>query len=119
MKWVYALVALPARRVVHTYLPGPSSARKKVYGATVCGVGRGPCGCSAGRHQGVIRRPVWPGFGGKLLGESLIMGSGSFLGRKTLEQSPDVSLTSPQFLHRAFSRSNKVNESITARSTSS
>ena len=30
------------------------------------------------------------------------MGSGSFLGRETLVQIPDVFLTSPQFLHRAF-----------------
>ena len=29
VKRVYALAALPARRVVHTYLPGPSSARKE------------------------------------------------------------------------------------------
>ena len=33
---------------------------------------------------------------------SPIMGSGSFLGRKTLVQIPDVFLTSLQFLHRAF-----------------
>ena len=38
------------------------------------------------------------------------MGSGSFLGRKNLVQTPDVFLTSPQFLHRAFSLSNKVNK---------
>ena len=30
------------------------------------------------------------------------MGSGSFLGRKTLVQTLDIFLTSPQFLHRAF-----------------
>ena len=38
------------------------------------------------------------------------MGSGSFLGRKTLVHFPDVFLFSPQFLHRALSLSNKVNK---------
>ena len=38
------------------------------------------------------------------------MGSGSFLSRKTLVHFPDVFLFSPQFLHRAFSLSNKVNK---------
>ena len=38
------------------------------------------------------------------------LGSGSLLGRKQLVQFPDVFLTPPQFLHRAFSLSNKVNK---------
>ena len=41
---------------------------------------------------------------------SPIMGSGSLLGRKTLVYFPDVFLTSPQSLHRAFPLSNKVNK---------
>ena len=52
--------------------------------------------------------------GGTLMREAswwfFLMGSGSFLGRKTLVQFPDVFLFSPQFLHRAFSLSNKVNK---------
>ena len=44
----------------------------------------------------------------KAPGGSSIMGSGS-LSRKMLVQFPDVFLLSPQFLHRAFSLSNKVN----------
>ena len=47
VKGVYALAALPARRVVHTYLPGPSSARKQVQGPTVGALGRGPYAAGA------------------------------------------------------------------------
>ena len=50
---VCALVALPARRVVHTCLPGPPSARKEAYGATVGGLGRGPY--TAGALRGKTR----------------------------------------------------------------
>jgi hypothetical protein len=61
-------------------------------------------GCSAGENQGGGRKC------GPLLGGSPHMGSGSFLSRKTLVQFPDFFLISPQFLHRAFSLSNKVNK---------
>ena len=61
-------------------------------------------GCSAGGNQGGGRKC------GPLLGGSPHMGSGSFLSRKTLVQFPDFFLISPQFLHRAFSLSNKVNK---------
>ena len=93
---VYALVALPARRVVHTYLPCPSSARKEVYGATVGGLGRGPY--TAGALRGNIRELRSARSDG-----SPHMGSGSLLVRKVLVQTPNAFLNSPQFCAVQFS----------------
>jgi hypothetical protein len=94
---------LAARREVHIVV---RFARKEGNGATVCGLSRGPHAtrCSAGRNQRgrtlMRTAPCWIPH----------MGSGSVLSMKTLVQFPDVFLLSPQFLHLAFSLSNKVNK---------
>ena len=56
-------------------------------------VGQSAQECCVGMFEGEYARKV---------GVDPHMGSGSFLGRNTLVQIPDVFLTSPQFLHRAF-----------------
>jgi len=72
--------------------------RLQASGSKDC-TGRGPhtSGCSAGSHRGTGLP-----YGFLPLMDFPNMGSGSFLGRKMLVHFPDIFLSSPQFLHRAF-----------------
>ena len=66
---VSTLLAGPARRMVHVFLPGPPSAFKEVHRASVCGIGRGSHTVGALREpSGSDKLSGLPGLCGKLFG---------------------------------------------------